>query len=236
MESVNKPLDETKTVNETMNSNQTETLNDNVFDTQTDANTKSKPNIKDKIIGIKSKLQSIQITNMIFIIIIIILIIIIVVLVIYRPKIDTELLAKTQKLYEKTKIENNELQNKIHKLNENNKTLMGINSNLMNENNSLKSQSFSNNLNRGFNGNFNQNNCRSTYTRVKANVVKQDDVEMNTTNVNTPKITEVPSIDSNKVTETTNENTTIFNTNSNINSNQIKHVEDELNVNDIINQ
>ena len=223
MESTNKsipydnPLDETKTPNETNNfnhigatdNNQTESLNDNVFDAQTDINTKSKVNIKDRIVEIKSKLQSIQITNIIFVVIIIILIIIIVVLVIYRPKIDTELLTKTQKLYEETKIQNKELQNKIHKLDETNKTLMGINSNLMNENNNLKSQ-----------GNF-----RQTYTRVKTNVVKPDSVKPQVSQMNsTPKITEVP------------EDKTTFDINSNINSSQTKPVEDELNINDIISQ
>lgn len=222
MESTNKsisydnPLDETKTPNKTdsnhigtTNSNQTESLNDNVFDTQTDDNVKSKVNIKDRIVEIKSKLQSIQITNIIFVVIIIILIIIIVVLVIYRPKIDTELLTNTQKLYEEAKIQNKELQNKIHKLDETNKTLMGINSNLMNENNSLKSQS----------------NFRQTYTRVKTNVVKPDSTKTTSVPMNsTPKITEVP------------EDKTTFDINSNINSTQTKPVEDELNINDIINQ
>lgn len=219
MESTNKsipydnPLDETKTPNETKfnetNSNQTESLNDNVFDAQIDDNVKSKVNIKDRIVEIKSKLQSIQITNIIFVVIIIILIIIIVVLVIYRPKIDTELLTNTQKLYEETKIQNKELQNKIHKLDETNKTLMGINSNLMNENNSLKSQS----------------NFRQTYTRVKTNVVKPDSVKPQVSQMDsTPKITEVP------------EEKTTFDINSNINNTQTKTTEDELNINDIISQ
>lgn len=197
-------------VNETTDLNHigtTETLNDNVFDDN--HNIKSKINIKDKIVEIKSKLQSIQITNIIFVVIIIILIIIIVVLVIYRPKIDTELLTNTQKLYEETKIQNKELQNKIHKLDETNKTLMGINSNLMNENNNLKSQI----------------NYRPTYTRVKTNVVKPETVNVNSNQPNsTPKITEVP------------EEKTTFNINSNVSTNQVEPKEDDININDIISQ
>lgn len=78
--------------------------------------------------------------SIIFCIIILILICIIVWLIIKKPKINTDLLTKTQEMYKEQQKKNKELSDSLNETTKKNKILEDVNNNTMKENSALKEQ------------------------------------------------------------------------------------------------